>query len=743
MERKSEQTTIGHSWRFFRAGGFDQVRIDSAEDLLALEKLDQKLWLALACPVDGVYFDKRTLQLIDSDGDGRIRANELIAAIKWVGGLLKEPEELMNSKDSISIQDINDNTDEGRKLSIAVCNALKNLGKKESDFITVADIQGLEKIISEKAFNGDGIITTDASDDKVIKAAILDIMKVAGTVTDCSGKPGVDRSKVEVFYKQAHEYIEWLRAADGNNEITPLGNDTANAAQNLMNVREKVEDYFTRCKIAQFDARLIDQLNISDKDFSLSEFLISDKCESIRNLPLSRIEPDHPLPLFEEVNPAWSSAINTFEEMVVRPLFGKKKSLTEQDWRSLLSKFEPWFDWNSQRPSLEIGVLEPDRILENTKGTIKEEILSLIDKDEAEAVTVSSLVDIEKLIRYRRDILSLVTNFVNFKDFYSKGGPAMFQIGTLYLDQRSCKLCVKVDDPVKHSAMAAMAGTYLVYCECRRKAGSEKMTIVAALTNGDSENLIPGRNGIFYDRDGRDWDATVIKIIENPISIRQSFWLPYKSLVRIIESQIAKRAMAAETQSTSKLTQTTATVVNGEKMELPPPQKKLDIGIVAALGVAAGAIGTFFATLMGYASGIIKLGPLAIVGALAGLFLLISGPSVALAYIKLRKRNLGPILDAAGWAINAKAKINVPFGAILTNSASLPQGAKRDVIDPYAEKKPVWPKVGIAVLITYLVFTVFNHLGFIYDWTGGRIGICKGNSSAFIVNKKEVKVSYP
>ena len=55
-----------------------------------------------------------------------------------------------------------------------------------------------------------------------------------------------------------------------------------------------------------------------------------------------------------------------------------------------------------------------------------------------------------------------------------------------------------------------------------------------------------GRNGIFYDRKGRDWDATITKIIDNPISIRQAFWSPYKKVVRMIEEQVAKRAAAAD-----------------------------------------------------------------------------------------------------------------------------------------------------------------------------------------------------
>src|ERR1051326_8335622 len=82
-------------WRFFRAGGFDQVKLETGSDLLALDQLDLKLWVALACPTAGLEFDNTTLSLIDTDKDGRVRAPELIAAVKWAGSLLKNPDDLI------------------------------------------------------------------------------------------------------------------------------------------------------------------------------------------------------------------------------------------------------------------------------------------------------------------------------------------------------------------------------------------------------------------------------------------------------------------------------------------------------------------------------------------------------------------------------------------------------------------------------------------------------------------------
>ncbi len=72
---------IKHNWKFFRAGGFDQVQLDTGADLVALKYLDQKLWVALSCPTRGIEFDNRTLDMIDADGDGQVRASEILAAI--------------------------------------------------------------------------------------------------------------------------------------------------------------------------------------------------------------------------------------------------------------------------------------------------------------------------------------------------------------------------------------------------------------------------------------------------------------------------------------------------------------------------------------------------------------------------------------------------------------------------------------------------------------------------------------
>ena len=229
-------------------------------------------------------------------------------------------------------------------------------------------------------------------------------------------------------------------------------------------------------------------------------------------------------------------------------------------------------------------------------------------------------------------------------------------------------------------------------------------SIVAVFSQGDDDNLMVGRNGIFYDRKGKDYDATISKIVSNPISIRQAFFSPYKKLVRMIEEMASKRAAAADADVNAKLQSAASSAVTAD-LKAPEPPKKMDVGVVAAIGVALGAISTVLATVF---TKVVDLSPSQKIMVPILLIVVISGPSMILAWFKLRKRNLGPILDANGWAVNAKAKINIPFGTSLTGIAALPPGSQRDLTDRFAEKKNPWPKRIVLLIILWIIFKWLN-----------------------------------
>ncbi len=707
-------------WKFFRAGGFDQVKLETGADMLNLDNLDQKLWVALACPTTGLQFDSRTLAMIDTDKDGRIRAPELIAAIKWAGGLLKNPDDLVRRISPLPLASINDSTPDGARILASAKQVLTNLGKPQETVISVDDTVDTGKILAQTAFNGDGVIVEASAADEETKAVIRDIIACLGSEIDRSGKPGVSQSRVDQFFTEADAFSVWWHKTETDKSLLPAGAGTEAAATVVRAVKTKVDDFFARCRLAAFDSRALEAVNREEKEYlALAARDLTITSAEIAAFPLAHIEAGKSLPLTEGVNPAWAGALATLSQAAVTPMLGAKTALTEADWLALQDKLAAYLTWSGSKAGVCVEKLGIARIRTLLASKAKETITALIAKDKAEDANVSSITMVERLTRYVRDLHELSINFVSFKDFYQSVSPAIFQVGTLYLDQRSCELTMRVEDAAKHAAMAGLAGAYLAYCDCVRKGTGEKLSIVAVFSQGDDDNLMVGRNGIFYDRKGVDWDATITRIVANPISLRQAFWLPYKKLVRFIEEQVAKRASAAEAASTTKMQTAATKVAEVDKTATAAPAaaktepKKIDVGTVAALAVTFSSLGAFAAIVWQQITGLALLGPLGIAGAILGVILLISGPSLILAFIKLRKRNLGPILDANGWAINARAKISVPFGAKLTEIAKLPPGSQRDLIDPYADKKSWWPRIIVVLFILWIAYWWLDKKGYI------------------------------
>lgn len=610
--------TATHQWRFFRAGGFDQVRLDTAADLLALDQLDQKLWVALSCPVKGIEFDTRSMEFIDSDADGHVRAPELIGAITWAGERLVSSDVLVQKLAGVPIAAIRSDDATGQAIQAAALALARELGKTETDTLSVEEASAAQAGHATRALSA------------------------------------------------------WEAAGQ---EAQALGAATADAFAQVSALDAKIEDYFVRCQLAAFDGRAGAALNASEDAFrALAPQGLQANAQAISALPLANVTPAGLLPLNAGINPAWAVRMAALRDAVVAPLLGQRDTLSASDWQAIKEKFAPYSSWLAAKPDPK---LEGDGVR-----------------------------DLEKLARYVRDLQSLANNFVSFKDFYTRQGKATFQVGTLYLDGRSCELCVAVNDAGKHAALANLSRMCLVYCDCVR--GGEKLSIAAAFTAGDSDQLMAGRNGVFYDRKGRDWDATIVKIVDQPISLRQAFWSPYKKLGRLVGAQMQKVAASKAKEADDKLV--SSTLDASKKGAAPAPAKTapppFDVakfaGIFAAIGLAVGALGTALASVIGSLFALVWWQiPLA----LLGLMLAISGPAMVLAWLNLRSRNLGPILDANGWAINARARVNIPFGTSLTQLAQLPTNAERSLVDPYAEKPSNWPYVvSVLVLLAAIVY---------------------------------------
>lgn len=714
---KKEVSPSLHKWHFFRSGGFDQVRLETGADLKALDQLDPKLWAALSCPTSGLEFDSKTLELLDSDGDGHVRVPEIVAAVQWTTSVLKNPDDLTKGAAALPLAAIDDSTPEGAELLASARQILTNLGQAEATAITAEDTADTTKIFACTKFNGDGVVPTAAADDAATQAVIEDIIACVGSEDDRCGAPGISQEKIDQFFTEAQAYSDWwLEAERDAANILPLGEGTEAAVATFKAVKAKVDDYFTRCRLAAFDLRAAEPLNPALTEYeALAKKDLSPATEEIAALPLAKIETGKPLPLEQGINPAWVAAMAEFRAKVARPLLGDKTSLSAEEWATLCAKFAAHEAWLGNKKGAMVEALGIKRVRAILAGGYKEILTALVEKDKALTGAANAIASVDKLIRCHRDLFRLLNNFVSFRDFYTPGPKAIFQAGTLYLDGRSCELCLRIEDIGKHSALASLSGIYLAYCDCQRRGGAEKMTIATAFTNGDADNLMVGRNGLFFDEHGQDWDATIVKIVDHPISVRQAFWYPYKRIGKMIGEQIEKMAAAREKavqdQAAAGITDTAQKTEAGKAPAAPFDVGKF-AGIFAAIGLAVGAIGTAIASVV---TGFLGLKAWQMPLAIVGLILLISGPSVVIAYLKLRKRNLAPLLDANGWAINTRAIINIPFGTSLTHLAALPPGSQRSFTDPYAEKKRPW-KFYLFLLVLIGVIAFLWQKGYIHEW---------------------------
>ena len=685
-----------YKWEFINLGGSSRVKITSGEDIAHLDELDHKMWTVLSCPVKGLEIDDKSLSYMDTDGDGKIHVDDVVKTSQWITSLLKNNDLILEGTDTIDLSAINTEIEAGKKLYNSAKHIIRNLGKAE-DKISLADTADCAAIFAQTKYNGDGVITEASAESDEQKAAITAAMATVGSVADRSGAAGVDAATIEAFYKALADYVAWTDAE----VAAPFGDktDATIAAYNALD--SKVKDFFMRSKLAAFTPDSAASLDVQTSSIaSISADNLTGKLDQIATYPLARVVGKAEINLDEPVNPAWAAQ---FELIKAVALADGLKVITEADWAAIGAKFAAYSAWKASKAGAAVESLGLDTIKALIKQDKKAELLDIVATDASLKEESDNIEMVNKFLHILRDFYRLLRNFVTLEDFYDKETSAIFQVGKLIIDQRECRFCMNVADMGQHTAMAAKSGMFLVYCDCVSKKKAGKLQICAAVTVGEIGDLVVGKNGIFYDNDGLDWDAVITKIVDNPISVAQAFWSPYRRMATAIENLITKSAADKDAKimknATDKINEApTALPANGDaaKTAAPPFDIAKFAGIFAAIGMAFGMIGTALAGLVDSLKGL----GWQLILVFIGIILVISGPAMILAWLKLRRRNVAPLLNANGWAVNASAKISIPFGESLTDIAVFP---KLNLKDPYSKDMPAWKKFVISLSVIVVV----------------------------------------
>ncbi|MBR4266940.1 MAG: hypothetical protein IKQ46_12880 [Bacteroidales bacterium] len=711
MEKNSD-----YKWKFSKIGDVTRVSIETGDDIKHLPELDTKMWTVLSCPRSSLEFDQKTLDLLDVNKDGKIRVNEVVKASEWLCKVLVTPDLLVKQPDTLKLSDINQETEEGKKIYNSAKEIIQvlNLGKEE---LNIEDTKDLKKIFSKTPFPKYGVVSEKSTDDVVLKDLIALVADKIGFIEGEDGLKGIDKDHVEAFYKELADYSDWKKSA-----VDLCYGDNTEAAINAFNaIKLKIQDYFVRCKMVAFNKETYSAMELPIEQLAqITTENLSEKLSELAKYPIARISDKCELPLNGEINPAWENAFAEVKRLIFDVDFAGKTSITEAEFLTIEPKLKSYQEWISAKKGAKVESVGLEKINQLLAEDNKSKLLALIEEDTAKEKDLTEILAVDSLLHCCKYFFSFLRNFVTFSDFYTAHHEklAMFQAGKLFIDQRECDLTIKVTDMPKHDATATASGMFLVYCDCVSSVTKATMKICAVVTDGENENIMVGKNAIFVDRDNVIWDATVFKVIENPISIREAFWAPYKKFVKFAEDQINKiaaskdkamteKASASIADTSTKLATTPAPAADGTAAAPADPllsEKKqaFDIakfcGIFAAIGMALGYIGGFLVSVV---TGFASLKVWQMVLAILGILLLISGPSMLIAYLKLRRRNLSPLLNANGWAVNAQSFVNILFGATLTHIAKFPI---LNVKDPLADKG--YPKWKIVLWVLFILVIV-------------------------------------
>ena len=359
------------------------------------------------------------------------------------------------------------------------------------------------------------------------------------------------------------------------------------------------------------------------------EKVVDDFFTPPEDMPLVTEEPDKALPLKEHLNPKYLEAILDFAGKCVTPVLGERDALSRMEWKAVKAKFAAYRAWVQAKPVMSPG-----------------------SKDE--------LVEEERFLRYKLHLGSLLRNYVTMDDLYGYDTLAIFQTGVLRIDGREMNLCFHVDSEAAHSALVDKSNCCVIYLKLSRPADKAERLVCAVVTAGKVGTLYVGRNGVFYDRDGKDWEAVITKVVENQVSLAEAFWAPWKKIGDGIAGAVKKFIGDKQAKATDSVQKgTESTQAGGAAMA----------SSVAAIGIGIGMVGAAAASLMAAISSMPawKIGVSVVV-----LVLLVSVPSMILAWFKLRKRDLGVILNACGWAINRPMHFSMKRAAAFTKCAPNP-----------------------------------------------------------------------
>ena len=701
---------------FKKYGGVYQFFLEKAEDLDFLIDLEEGRWMATSCPLFGLRIDPAFLKLLDADGNGRIISDEVCLAARWLRERLKPDASWTETQPRLALELIDPEHAEGPGLLEAARHALAELAVDEAREITLDQVRAYRQKAAQLPRNGDGIVPPETMEDPALAQFGRELIAALGGVTDASGKPGIDTGMLERFEKEASAFLQWrekglVPEGEEATEVMPFGERTPAMFAALNRVRDKVEEFFSQCSLVRFDPAMVERMGLREEERSQLDYTDRQAIgERLQRAPLAGPRAEGILPLKgNAVNEVFCDQLEALRAQVAVPIFGEAtEALTESQWQELLGHFAAHEAWSKARPATGFEALGSEKLRAYLDAPHAQNVRELIAADKAVAGKMQKLQDLEKLILLHQWLFAFANNFVSFPNLFT-AQRAMFEMGTLVLEGREFNFSVQVENRTVHANLAKNSGMFLLYLQISGFRPEDNFEVVVPVTRGETDGLYAGRRGVFFTIEGRELDAQIVQIVDNPVSFSNLMKAPIRflrglvarrfeqmsgSLQKEVESSVGKAGTQVESSLQTGMREAPQAAgqvqVAADASAAPRPAQgspaMQDGGrtagnvrdLMIGVGFLAAGLGTALKFLSETARQFANPQVVKMVFIILGVFVAVMALFTAIsAWGKLRRRDLGGLLQASGWAINGRMRLTRVMARIFTRHTPLPPLARR------------------------------------------------------------------
>ena len=680
-----------------KACGAYQLVIDEPEDLALVSLLPDAHWVATSIPIEGLTCDPKFLELADSDRNGRIRVAELRSAQEWLFHMLRDRSRLAERTPALALAAIDRSHADGERVWVAARRVLTNLGQAESEEITLDQVRSLQLVIGDGAANGDGVIPPAAVEDAALRQLVQDILEAIGGVPDANKKLGVDQARLDEFLAEAQACLDWRARVDAEQDgatgkVMVWGESTPPAFEALIKIEPKIDEYFLLCARARFGGGGAEvPAPHTPREGENAGTLTPEAW--LRDAPLAPLREDGPLPLGDEVNPLYRADLDRFVDAVLKRGSGRDTSeLRESEWRDIQRVLSPYRDWVTQAAGAKVRNLDSNTLRACLDGEMPDALRRMFDEDRAVAAELKEIGGLEKLLLFQQWLFELANNVVNLSRLHHPSLRSFLEAGTLVMDGRRFKLCVRVIDRAAHKAVVEESGLCALYLEVSGVDEKDRFEVAAAVTAGEAGTLRVGKRGVFTTVDGREWDARVVDMVRKSIGLAESLKAPFlrvgetiqKQLDRFstaryldIEKQVALPGVAqgAVTQQVGAAPQKPAAA--GAPASEPDQRSRAFRDLMVGGGIATAAVGALGSSFAYITRALSAVALRHLVVALVSLLAIVLVPTLLFSLVRLRRRSLTVFLEACGWALNVNIRLTGSLGRQFTVTPALPANTRR------------------------------------------------------------------